>query len=212
MISAILGVRREDAVFELPRHADRVNEEPHEMRGIEFEAEPRARDEVEDGLHRCRSAGEIDAGRIILPSHGDVELFADGQVFLVEDIGVGLGLIFHGGVRLAAAEGADKLAAEAMAKFQGANKFGVRGGALARIGIGVVGSEVLDADDANAGVARRSQNLIDRAVTEVGVEVRTRRHHHAFVAGLRGKGELLRRVRRDDGELGIGRIPRRTSL
>ena len=111
-----------------------------------------------------------------------------------------------------AAEGSDKLAAQAMAKFQGANKLGIRSCALACIGIRVVGTEVLNADNANACIARRGQNLIDGAVAQVRVEVRTRRHHHAFVTGLRGKGELLRRVRRDDGELGIGRICRHTRL
>src|SRR5580658_8908925 len=45
---------------------------------------------------------------------------------------------------------------------------------------------------------------------QVRIEVPTRRHHDAFVTGLCGKGELLRRVRRDDGELGIGCIRRRT--
>ena len=76
----------------------------------------------------------------------------------------------------------------------------------------MVGSEILNADNANACVARRGQNLIDRAVVQVRVKVRTRGYHDAFVTGLRGKGELLRRVRRDDGELGIRRIRWYTSL
>ena len=77
-----------------------------------------------------------------------------------------------------------------MAKFQGANKLGVRLRTLAAIGICVVGPEVFNTDNANACIARRRKNLIDGAVAQVRVEVRPRRHHHAFVPGLRGKGEL----------------------
>ena len=201
----ILGMHGEDTVFEMPRRADRVNVLPHEMRRIEFQPQPLAWDAVENGLHRCRHGGEIDTGGIVLPSHPNVELFANGQVFFVEDIGEGLGLI---SIRRPACPPL-KVPTNLQPRrwqFQGTNKIGLRGCALARIGMRVVGSEVLNADNANACVARRGQNLIDGAVAQVRVEVRARRHHDAFVSGLRGKGELLRRVRRDDGELGIGRV------
>ena len=33
----VLGMHGEDTVLELPRHTNRVNEEPLEMRGIEFQ-------------------------------------------------------------------------------------------------------------------------------------------------------------------------------
>ena len=42
-----------------------------------------------------------------------------------------------------------------MAKFQGANKLGIRSGALAAIEIGVARSEVFNADNANAGAVAR---------------------------------------------------------
>src|SRR5215472_10781686 len=93
----ILGMYGEDTVFEVPCHRDRVNVLPHEMRRVEFQPQPLARYEVEDGLHPRRNAGEICAVWVVFPSHRHVELFANGEVFFVEDICESLGLIFDAG-------------------------------------------------------------------------------------------------------------------
>ena len=73
----------------------------------------------------------------------------------------------HAGAWHPAAERPNKLAAQPMTKFEGANKLGIGGRALARVGVRVVGPEVFNADNANACILRRGHNLIDGAVAQV---------------------------------------------